>query len=155
MKIEYLRLKNFKAFKNAEMKKIPDFCVIVGANGSGKSTIFTLFGFLKDALTNNVNIALMKLGGSRGFQEVKSRNSEGPIEIELKFRNKSDFIRLDEDSFMASPAESQIAFLIMIVLALANIRQHLLLLLWQLYLYSFYNTLLISLADIFSLCDFG
>jgi len=26
------------------------------------------------------------LGGSRGFQEARSRNSVGPIEIELKFR---------------------------------------------------------------------
>jgi predicted ATPase len=90
MKIEYLRLKNFKAFKNAEMKDIPNFCVIVGANGSGKSTIFKLFGFLKDALTSNVNTALIKLGGSRGFTEVRSRNSEGPIEIELKFRASNE-----------------------------------------------------------------
>jgi predicted ATPase len=27
------------------------------------------------------------MGGSRGFSEVRSRNTEGPIEIELKFRN--------------------------------------------------------------------
>ncbi len=26
MKIEYLRVKNFKAFKDAEMKDIPGFC---------------------------------------------------------------------------------------------------------------------------------
>jgi len=90
MKIEYLRLKNFKAFKDAEMNNIPNFCVIVGVNGSGKSTIFTVFGFLKDALTSNVNTALMKLGGSRGFTEVRSRNSEGPIEIELKFRRTNE-----------------------------------------------------------------
>ena len=32
----------------------------------------------------------MKLGGSRGFQEVRSRNTEGSIEIELKFRPKPD-----------------------------------------------------------------
>lgn len=90
MKIEALRLKNFKAFQNTEMTNIPPFCVIVGANGSGKSTIFNIFGFLKDALTSNIHMALMKLGGSRGFHEVRSRNSEGPIEIELKFREKHD-----------------------------------------------------------------
>jgi len=88
MKIESLKLKNFKAFQDAEMKDVPTFCVIVGANGTGKSTIFNIFGFLKDALTSNVNTALMKLGGSRGFHEVRSRNSKGPIEIELKFREK-------------------------------------------------------------------
>jgi len=88
VKIESIRLKNFKAFKDTVMSNIPAFCVIIGANGTGKSTIFSLFGFLKDALTGNVNTALMKLGGSHGFYEVRSRNSSGPIEIELKFREK-------------------------------------------------------------------
>lgn len=89
MKIESLRLKNFKAFQDTELKDIPNFCVIVGANGSGKSTIFSVFAFLRDALASNVNTALARLGGSRGFSEVRSRNSSGPIEIELKFREKS------------------------------------------------------------------
>ena len=88
MKIESIRLENFKVLKKLEMKDIPNFCVLVGANGSGKSTLFSLFGFLRDALNSNISIALQRLGGSRGFQEVRSRNSEGPIEIELKFREK-------------------------------------------------------------------
>lgn len=86
MKIESIHLKNFKAFQNVEIKKIPKMCVFVGANGTGKTTLFNVFSFLKDALTDNVHVALTKLGGGRGFQEVKSRNSTGPIEIELKFR---------------------------------------------------------------------
>ncbi|OQY60010.1 MAG: chromosome segregation protein SMC [Desulfobacteraceae bacterium 4572_88] len=107
MRIEFIRLKNFKAFKDTEMTNIPNFCVLVGANGTGKSTIFSMFGFLKDALSGNVNTALMKLGGNRGFQEVRSRDSHGPIEIELKFREKSDtplityFLQIDEHSGMA------------------------------------------------------
>ncbi|MFM6311774.1 MAG: AAA family ATPase, partial [Dolichospermum sp.] len=86
MKIESIHLKNFKSFKNVEIKKIPKMCVFVGANGTGKTTLFNVFSFLKDALTDNVHVALTKLGGGRGFQEVRSRNSTGPIEIELKFR---------------------------------------------------------------------
>lgn len=89
MKIEALRIKNFKAFKEVEMQDIPAFCVIVGANGTGKSTLFNIFGFLKDALTTNVTTALIKQGGNRGFQEVRSRNSLGSIEIEIKFRENS------------------------------------------------------------------
>lgn len=85
MKIESIHLKNFKAFKDVEIKNIPKMCVFVGANGTGKTTIFNVFSFLKDALTDNVHVALTKLGGSRGFQEVRSRNSTGPIEIELQF----------------------------------------------------------------------
>lgn len=49
-----------------------------------------MFEFLKDSLTANVNTALMRLGGSRGFAEVRSRDSQGPIEIELKFRTNPD-----------------------------------------------------------------
>lgn len=90
MKIESIRLKNFKAFRDTELTDIPNFCVFVGANGTGKSTIFSMFGFLRDAMTSNVNAALMRLGGSRGLREVRSRNSVGPIEIELKFRDKDD-----------------------------------------------------------------
>ena len=86
MKIENIRLKNFKAFKDVEISNLPKMCVFVGANGTGKTTLFNVFSFLKDALTDNVHVALTKQGGSKGFQEVRSRGSEGPIEIELKFR---------------------------------------------------------------------
>lgn len=86
MKLESIRLKNLKAFKDAFMRDIPKMCVMVGANGSGKSTLFNVFGFIRDAMTEDVHVALTKLGGSRGLQEVRSRNAEGPIEIELKFR---------------------------------------------------------------------
>lgn len=88
MQIEYLRLKNFRAFRDVTMKDIPRFCVLVGANGTGKSTLFSVFAFLRDAMASNVNTALARLGGSRGLQEVRSRNSTGPIEIELKIRTE-------------------------------------------------------------------
>jgi len=39
MKIETIRLKNFKAFKNVEIEKIPKMSVFVGANGTGKTTL--------------------------------------------------------------------------------------------------------------------
>ncbi len=83
MKIEAIKIKNFKAFKNAEMTNIPKFCVIVGANGSGKTTLFDIFGFLKDAMTDNVTVALNKRGG---FKEVASRDTKSNIEIDIKFR---------------------------------------------------------------------
>ncbi|TAE59500.1 MAG: chromosome segregation protein SMC [Nostocales cyanobacterium] len=85
MKIESIRLKNFKAFKEVEIKNIPKMCVFVGANGTGKTTLFNVFSFLKDAFSDNIHIALNKLGGKKGFQEVRSRNSTEAIEIELQF----------------------------------------------------------------------
>ncbi|MBI4567454.1 MAG: AAA family ATPase [Planctomycetes bacterium] len=86
MKIESIRLRNFKSFRDAEMRDIPRMCVLVGANGSGKSTLFSVFGFLKDALTEDLHVALTRLGGSRGFQEARSRDADGPIGIELRFK---------------------------------------------------------------------
>ncbi len=86
MRVESIRLKNFRAFRDVHMRNIPGFCVLIGANGTGKSTLFSVFSFLRDAISTNVTAALGRLGGSRGFQEVRSRGCDGPIEIELKIR---------------------------------------------------------------------
>ena len=86
MKIESLKIENFKVFKHAEIKDIPNYCVILGTNGSGKSTFFDVFGFLRDCLMTNVNEALRPKGG---FREVISRGCDPEkdlIKIEIKFR---------------------------------------------------------------------
>ncbi|NJL89904.1 MAG: AAA family ATPase [Coleofasciculaceae cyanobacterium SM2_1_6] len=84
MKIISIRIKNYRAFEDLEIKDIPAFCVIIGANGTGKSTLFDIFGFLRDALKNNIRQALQIRGG---FNEVITRGKEKEdIEIELKFR---------------------------------------------------------------------
>ena len=57
MRIESIRLKNFKSFRDVHIKEIPKFLVIVGANGSGKSSLFDVFGFLRDCLSQNVRHA--------------------------------------------------------------------------------------------------
>ncbi len=86
MRLESIRLVNFKLFKKADFSNLPRLCVLVGANGAGKSTLFSVFTFLKDALTDNLGVAFARLGGRRGFEDVRSRDSSGPIEIEIKFR---------------------------------------------------------------------
>jgi len=86
MKIESIRLANFKAFKNIHLTEIPSFLVVVGANGSGKSTLFDVFGFLHDCLRGNVRQALDKRGR---FPEVLSRGcdpAKDTILIELQYR---------------------------------------------------------------------
>lgn len=88
MQIEAIRLKNFRTFQDVTLRDIPRFCVLVGANGTGKSTLFSVFAFLRDAMTSNITAALGRLGGSRGFGEVRSRGSNGPIEIEIKLRTQ-------------------------------------------------------------------
>ncbi|TVS21045.1 MAG: chromosome segregation protein SMC [Planctomycetaceae bacterium] len=84
MKIESMRLKNYKTFRNVHLRDLPSFCVVVGANGSGKTTLFDVFGFLHDCLKGNVRQALDARGR---FQEVVSRDSKADsILIELQYR---------------------------------------------------------------------
>lgn len=93
MRIESLRLKNFKAFGDMQLRGIPAFLVIVGANGSGKSTFFDVFGFLHDCLRGNVRRALDKRGR---FAEVLSRGCDpasDSISIELQYRMEITGVR--------------------------------------------------------------
>jgi predicted ATPase len=56
----------------------------VGANGTGKSTLFDVFSFLKDALSMNVSKAVAKRGG---YKELASRGfAHEPITLTLQFR---------------------------------------------------------------------
>ncbi len=82
MRIHAIRIRNFRVLENVEMKDIPGFAVLVGANGSGKSTFMDVFSFLKDCLKDNVRAALQKRGG---FRQVVSRGHEHEqIEIEVQ-----------------------------------------------------------------------
>ena len=83
MPIEGIEIKNYRVFRHIELGEIPQLAVVVGKNGSGKSTLFDVFTFLKDALAENVASAVARRGG---FRELVSRDSEGPIEITIRFR---------------------------------------------------------------------
>jgi predicted ATPase len=82
MELKSITIRNYKALQNIQLKDIPSFMVIVGANGTGKSTLFDVFGFLRDALTGNVRQALDARGR---FPEVVTRGHENEtILIELQ-----------------------------------------------------------------------
>lgn len=88
MKIESISIENYKVFKKATVKNLPKMLVLLGANGSGKSTFFDVMGFLSDALQNNATIAINRRGG---FKELISRGCDAnrdTIKLEIKFRNK-------------------------------------------------------------------
>lgn len=83
MQIENIEIRNYRLFRLAELKNLPQLTLIVGANGSGKSTLFDVFSFLKDALAQNVGVAVARRGG---YRELVSRGENGPIGITVKFR---------------------------------------------------------------------
>ena len=83
MLIEQIEVKNYRVFRDVKLEELPPMTVVVGANGTGKSTLFDVFSFLKDALTNNVAAAVARRGG---FHELVSRGQDGPVSITVKFR---------------------------------------------------------------------
>lgn len=85
-RIEYLRIQNYRALHDLELKKITPLTVFLGPNGSGKSTIFDLFAFLSECFTFGLGKALDKRGR---FKELRTRGEDGYITIELKYREKS------------------------------------------------------------------
>ncbi len=84
-RIENLRVQNYRALQDLELKSITPLTVFLGPNGSGKSTIFDVFAFLSECFT----VGLKKAWDRRGrFKELRTRGQEGYIIIELKYREK-------------------------------------------------------------------
>ena len=83
--IESLRVKNYRALRDIELKQLKPLTVFLGANGSGKSTFFDVFAFLSECFTGGLRQAWNKRGG---LKELRTRGCNGPIEFELKYREK-------------------------------------------------------------------
>ena len=84
-RIEYLRVKNYRALKDIELKGLTPLTVFLGPNGSGKSTLFDVFAFLSESF----GVGLRKAWDKRGrFKELRTRGVEGPIIFEVKYREK-------------------------------------------------------------------
>ena len=84
MQIESIEIRNFRLFREARLTDIQRLCVLVGANGTGKSTLFDVFSFLKDALAMNIGKAVATRGA---YTALATRGHSGePIELTLQFR---------------------------------------------------------------------
>lgn len=82
-RIESLRVKRYRALNDLDLRGMTPLTVFLGPNGSGKSTIFDVFAFLAECFS----AGLRKAWDRRGrFRELRTRGTQGPIEIELKYR---------------------------------------------------------------------
>lgn len=68
-----------------ELKDVTPLTVLLGPNGSGKSTIFDVFNFLSECFQTNLRHAWDRRGRAA---ELKTRGQEGPIVIEIKYRER-------------------------------------------------------------------
>ncbi len=84
-RVEYLRIENYRALRKVELKDVTPLMVLLGPNGSGKSTVFDVFNFLSECFQFGLRHAWDRRGRAK---ELKTRGQEGPVIIELKYREK-------------------------------------------------------------------
>jgi predicted ATPase len=103
-RIEYLRVENYRALKKIEIKDITPLTVLLGPNGSGKTTVFDVFKFLSECFALGLRQAWDK---RNRFRELRTRGSTGPIVIELRYRETPEHqpatYRLAVDEIDESP----------------------------------------------------
>ncbi|MFD6452855.1 AAA family ATPase, partial [Nocardia sp. NPDC060220] len=83
MRIESLRIQNYRALRDVTFKNLTPLTVLCGPNGSGKSTVFDVFAFLNEAFTTGLRPAWDRRNRMDG---IRSRGSDGPIGFEFKYR---------------------------------------------------------------------
>ncbi|MFM7286850.1 MAG: AAA family ATPase [Cyanobium sp.] len=84
-RIEYLKVRNFRALRDVEFKDLTPLTVLLGPNGSGKSTVFDVFAFLAECFEFGLRRAWDKRGRAK---EHKTRGGDGPVTIEIKYRER-------------------------------------------------------------------
>lgn len=99
-RIESLHIKNYRALRDVQFVGITPLTVLLGPNGSGKSTVFDVFAFLSECFTDGLRKAWERRGK---FRELRSRDSDGPVLIEIKYRETRNsplvtyHLEIDED----------------------------------------------------------
>lgn len=100
-RITQLRVQNFRALRDLELKGLTPLTALLGPNGAGKSTLFDVFAFLSECFTEGLRRAWDR---RNRFKELRTRGCEGPIIIELKYREKPSLplityhLAIDEDN---------------------------------------------------------
>jgi len=96
-RIEGFNIKNYGVLKDITLGKLwntqrnrplTPMTVVIGKNGTGKSTLFDAFGFLADCLKLGVEEAC-DARGRGGFERIRSQGSEAPIEFQIYYRQDS------------------------------------------------------------------
>ncbi|MDR0391519.1 MAG: AAA family ATPase [Planctomycetaceae bacterium] len=92
--IEGFRVKNYRTLKSVELGHffnsnksqiaLTPLTVVIGKNGSGKSSLFDAFGFIADSLKDGVEDAC-NLKSRGGYDKIHTKGSKGSIEFEIYF----------------------------------------------------------------------
>jgi len=90
MKLESLKINNFKSFKDAEIENMNNLCVFTGLNGTGKTTILNLFTFVKECMRSDADKATQLLTGQSDISKLTSGSLEKRFTLTFLFKNQSN-----------------------------------------------------------------
>ncbi len=94
--LEGIQIKNFRALKdvtlgrvlsNMKQTELPRLVAIIGANGTGKSSILDALSFLGDCLNEGVEAACDKPHRA-GFDKLRTLGSKEAIQFEIRYRRE-------------------------------------------------------------------
>lgn len=96
--LEGIQIQNFRAlhnivlgktFDNNKSEALPRLVAIIGANGSGKSSLMDALGFIGDCLMEGVQAACDKPHRG-GFERLRTQGSDESIKFEIRYRQNSE-----------------------------------------------------------------
>lgn len=92
--LEGIQIQNFRALRDVTLGKtlydreqaaLPRLVTVIGANGSGKSSLLDALGFLGDCLAEGAEAACDKQHRG-GFEQIRTKGSIEPIKFEIRYR---------------------------------------------------------------------
>jgi len=92
--LEGIQIQNFRALHDVTLGKtlyereqaaLPRLVTVIGANGSGKSSLLDALGFLGDCLAEGVEAACDKPHRG-GFEQIRTKGSTEPIKFEIRYK---------------------------------------------------------------------
>jgi predicted ATPase len=95
--LEGIQIQNYRALRDVTLGKtfdnggepLPRLMAIIGANGTGKSTLMDALGFVGDCLQEGVQAACDKPQRG-GFERLRTQGVLGPIQFEIRYRENAD-----------------------------------------------------------------
>jgi len=79
--LQRLQIRNFRLLHNVEFKSLSPLTVLIGENGTGKTTVLEVLSFLLDCFTLGLRKTWDKYGGAKG---IRTLGEEAPITIEIE-----------------------------------------------------------------------